>query len=281
FKAGQQSYCKRARVFRSGIKIALHRRVLRRTENELQSNIAASMQPAGKERSAERRPNQNPRIQLRTPHRIAILGLLLLILNRHTRLRQRRQRRRAQKRMWVHPLVAERTEKGHFYVLYNDLRRYPDKFLSFCRLSILAFDRLLTILAPHLTLQDTVMRKAISAEERLLITLRYVECTFGIMTSQWRIFHTAIQLDTDTVDAEIKACCVLHNYAREYNTDVDVEYQQPVFNPVVNAGLGRPSKSGVRLLRNQMLQQLLKQMWMQQLLKWMWIQQKLWEWMER
>ncbi|XP_069611785.1 uncharacterized protein [Ranitomeya imitator] len=391
---------------------------------------------------AKRRPDDSPRIQLRTPHRIAILGLMLLILNRHARQRQRRQRRRAQKRMWVHPLVAERTEKGHFYVLYNDLRRYPEKCISFCRLPIMAFDRLLTILAPHLTLQDTVMRKSISAEERLLITLRflatgesytslhlqfrvgkstisnivrctctviwqklqpivmpspteetwlqvaagfqsvanfpncigavdgkhvrvqqqprsgsrffnykkyfsvvlmavadahykfvaidvgaygstgdsrvlrtsqigmqilrdggtlpaprplpgsthpvpfvmvsdeafpltttllrpyprrgldvrqrifnyrlsrarrYVECTFGIMTSQWRIFHTAIQLDTDTVDAVIKACCVLHNYAREYNTDVDVEYQQPVFNPVVNGGLGRPSNSGVRV----------------------------------
>ncbi|XP_069596094.1 uncharacterized protein [Ranitomeya imitator] len=389
---------------------------------------------------AERRPDDSPRIQLRTPHRIAILGLMLLILNRHAC--QRRQRRRVQKRLWVHPLVEDRTEKGHFHVLYNDLRRYPEKFISFCRLPIIAFDRLLTILAPHLTLQDTVMRKSISAEERLLITLRflatgesytslhlqfrvgkstisnivrctctviwqklqpmvmpspteetwlqvaagfqsvanfpncigavdgkhvrvqqpprsgsrffnykkyfsvvlmavadahykfvaidvgaygstgdsrvlrtsqigmqilrdggtlpaprplpgsthpvpfvmvsdeafpltttllrpyprrgldarrrifnyrlsrarrYVECTFGIMTSQWRIFHTAIQLDTDTVDAVIKACCVLHNYAREYNTDVDVEYQQPVFNPVDNGGLGRPSNSGVRV----------------------------------
>ncbi|XP_077125385.1 uncharacterized protein LOC143782140 [Ranitomeya variabilis] len=122
---------------------------------------------------AERRPDDSPRIQLRTPHRIAILGLMLLILNQHARQRLRRQRRRAQKRMWVHPLVADRTEKGHFYVLYNDLRRYPEKCISFCRLPIMAFDRLLTILAPHLKRQDTVMRKSISAEERLLITLRF------------------------------------------------------------------------------------------------------------
>ncbi|XP_073442047.1 uncharacterized protein [Dendrobates tinctorius] len=348
--------------------------------------------------------------------------------------------RKRTRRMWVHPIVAEHTGKGHFRVLYQDLRRYHKKFVSFCRLTIPAFDRLLSIMGEDLTYVDTVMRKSISAEERLLITLqflatgesytslhlqfrvgkstisqivrctcnviwqklqpmvmpspteetwlqvaagfqsvanfpncisavygkhvrvqkpplsgsrflnytkyfsvvlmavadahykfvaidvgaygstgdsrvlrtsqigqqilqdggtlpaprplpgsthpvpfvmvsdeafplmitllcpyprkglnarrrifnyrlsrarRYVECTFGIMCSQWRIFHTAIQLDTDTVDTVIKACCVLHNYAREYSTDIDVEYQQPVINPVTNVCQGRPSNNGV------------------------------------
>ncbi|XP_077134850.1 uncharacterized protein LOC143788828 [Ranitomeya variabilis] len=49
---------------------------------------------------------------------------------------------------------------------------FPDKFTQFCRLSIEAFDRLLILLGPHLSYEDTVMRRAISAEERLLITLR-------------------------------------------------------------------------------------------------------------
>ncbi|CAJ0967601.1 unnamed protein product [Ranitomeya imitator] len=51
--------------------LALRRRVLRRTENELQSNIAASMQPAGKERvnqtpknSAHMTQNQSRQIQV-------------------------------------------------------------------------------------------------------------------------------------------------------------------------------------------------------------------------
>ncbi|XP_077115150.1 uncharacterized protein LOC143769951 [Ranitomeya variabilis] len=81
--------------------------------------------------------------------------------------------------MRVHPIVAERTAKGLFHVLYRDLRRkvnriYPEKFIAFCRLTIPAFDRLLTILAPELTFADTVMGKAISAEERLHITLRFL-----------------------------------------------------------------------------------------------------------
>ncbi|XP_069588363.1 uncharacterized protein [Ranitomeya imitator] len=102
-----------------------------------------------------------------------------------------------------------------------------------------------TLLRPH-------PRRGLNAQWRIFNyrpsrARRYVECTFGIMSSQWRIFHTPIQLDIDTVEAVIKACCVLHNYAREYSTDVDVEYQQPVFNPVVNVGQGRPSNSGVRV----------------------------------
>ncbi|XP_069606045.1 uncharacterized protein [Ranitomeya imitator] len=344
--------------------------------------------------------------------------------------------------MWVHPIINEREEKGHFHVLYQDLRSFPEKFIQFSRLTIQAFDRLLIILAPQLSYEDTCMRRSISAEERLLITLRflatgesytslhlqfrvgkstislivrctcaviwqklqpivmpcpteetwlqvaagfqsvanfpncigavdgkhvrvlkpprsgsrffnykkyfsvvlmavadahykfvaidvgaygssgdsrvlqssqiglqilqdggtlpaprplpgsthpvpfvmvsdeafplktnllrpyprralddrrrifnyrlsrarkYVECTFGIMCSQWRIFHTAIQLDTETVDTVIKACCVLHNYVREYSTEVVEESQLSELIAVDNLGQGRQSISGVRV----------------------------------
>ncbi|CAJ0942694.1 unnamed protein product [Ranitomeya imitator] len=66
-------------------KIALCRRVLWRTENELQSNIAASMQPAGKERvnqtpenSAHMTQNQSRQIQ-----RIIPIGRLLGEVSQH------------------------------------------------------------------------------------------------------------------------------------------------------------------------------------------------------
>ncbi|XP_069612593.1 uncharacterized protein [Ranitomeya imitator] len=367
-------------------------------------------------------------LRLRRPYRNLLLGVFLLILLRCRRQEQSRRRLRT---------LQLRSKKGHFHVLYRDLRRDPEKFLSFCRIPIQGFDRLLMILGPELTYPDTAMRKAISAEEQLLITLRflatgesyaslylqfrvgksiisqivrgtcnviwqklqpivmpsptvetwlqvaagfqtvadfpncigaidgkhvrvqqppqsgshvfnykkyssvvlmavadahykfvaidvgaygstgdsrllgtsqiglqiledcgtlpapqplpgstlpvpfvmvsdeafplmtnllcpyprrgldsrrrifnyrlsrarrYVEYTFRIMTSQWKIFHTPIQLEPDTVDAVIKACCVLHNYAREYSAEVD-ESQQAVFTPVINVGPGQPSNS--------------------------------------
>ncbi|XP_077111444.1 uncharacterized protein LOC143767195 isoform X2 [Ranitomeya variabilis] len=145
-----------------------------------------------------------PQIQLRRPHRILMLGLLLQILNNHKRQRQQQERRRARKRLWVHSLVAERPQKGHFYVLYNDLRKYPEKFISFCRLPIPAFDRLLAIVSPHLTLHDTFMRKAISAEERLLITLRFL-ATGESYTS----LHLQFRVGKSTISKIVRCTCTV------------------------------------------------------------------------
>ncbi|XP_069832739.1 uncharacterized protein [Dendropsophus ebraccatus] len=52
--------------------------------------------------------------------------------------------------------------------------------------------------------------------QRLSGARNFVECAFGIMSSQWRVFTTALQLNLATVDMVIKAACVLHNYLRDY-----------------------------------------------------------------
>lgn len=41
-----------------------------------------------------------------------------------------------------------------------------------------------------------------------------VECTFGILTNKWRIFHRALDVKLEFCDLIVKACCVLHNYVR-------------------------------------------------------------------
>ncbi|XP_069618437.1 uncharacterized protein [Ranitomeya imitator] len=388
-------------------------------------------------------PHVQPHWRLSPQQNHLLLLTALLLLHHHSEQEQSRRRiRRRPKRMWVHPIINEREEKGHFHVLYQDLRSFPEKFIQFCRLTIQAFDRLLIILAPQLSYEDTCMRRSISAEERLLITLRflatgesytslhlqfrvgkstisqivrctcaviwqklqpivmpcpteetwlqvaagfqsvanfpncvgavdgkhvrvlkpprsgsrffiykkyfsvvlmavadahykfvaidvgaygssgdsrvlqssqiglqilrdggtlpaprplpgsthpipfvmvadeafplktnllrpyprralddrrrifnywlsrarkYVECTFGIMCSQWRIFHTAIQLDMETVDTVIKACCVLHNYVWDYSTEVVEESQLSELIAVDNLRQGRQSISGLRV----------------------------------
>ena len=49
---------------------------------------------------------------------------------------------------------------------------------------------------------------------RLTLARRYVECTFGIFSNKWRIFHRPIDTAVDFSDDIVKACCVLHNFVQ-------------------------------------------------------------------
>lgn len=57
---------------------------------------------------------------------------------------------------------------------------------------------------------------------RLCRARRYIECTFGILSNKWRIFHRPLNVTGSLAEDIIKACCVLHNFVRErdgYNFD--------------------------------------------------------------
>ena len=50
----------------------------------------------------------------------------------------------------------------------------PDDFRNFLRMMDPVLHSLLDIVAPYITRQDTVMRQAITAKQRLIATLRYL-----------------------------------------------------------------------------------------------------------
>ncbi|XP_068127391.1 uncharacterized protein [Hyperolius riggenbachi] len=50
---------------------------------------------------------------------------------------------------------------------------------------------------------------------RLTHARRVVECTFGILSNKWRVFHTSMQLHPENAVHVVKAACVLHNYLRD------------------------------------------------------------------
>jgi len=57
---------------------------------------------------------------------------------------------------------------------------------------------------------------------RLSRARQNIECTFGILSNKWRVFHTALLVEPDFAVAITKACCVLHNFVRRrdgYNTE--------------------------------------------------------------
>ena len=87
------------------------------------------------------------------------VALLLLQLNFNVR------------RMWVHPINNLRFEKGEYFILYPDLRKYEDKFFNWYRMSMKKFDYLLKMIQRRIFRHNTNYREAISTEEQLVITL--------------------------------------------------------------------------------------------------------------
>jgi len=85
-------------------------------------------------------------------------------------LRTRNVKKR--KKFWVHPITSQRLLKGKFYSLYEDLKAHPQKFLRYFRMSSATFDKLMILLGPSLTFQDTRMRKPVPPEDRLAVTVR-------------------------------------------------------------------------------------------------------------
>nr|CAH7756719.1 unnamed protein product [Callosobruchus chinensis] len=70
-------------------------------------------------------------------------------------------------------MTAQRSSKGQFQKLYDDLRAHPENFFKYYRMSVARFDELSQLIRPHMTYKDTNFRKAITAAEILTVTIRY------------------------------------------------------------------------------------------------------------
>lgn len=83
-----------------------------------------------------------------------------------------RNQKRKKRRFWIHPFLTDRSTRGIFCVLFNDLRRNEEKFFNFTRMSITSFDGLMHYLKDGLTGINTNMRDSIPPDEKLLLTLK-------------------------------------------------------------------------------------------------------------
>jgi len=72
----------------------------------------------------------------------------------------------------VHPYGRKMAEKGQFNIMYEDLRRFPEKFFSYYKMSVRTFDELLSIVKSDLEKEDNIKGDTIPAVERLSITLK-------------------------------------------------------------------------------------------------------------
>lgn len=75
-------------------------------------------------------------------------------------------------RRWgIHPINRNRHSVSIYYKLVPRLRRFPDKFFQFCRLTPELFDWMVTVLDPYYE-RKRVNSKSLTIGERLMITLR-------------------------------------------------------------------------------------------------------------
>ncbi|XP_069358039.1 uncharacterized protein [Maniola hyperantus] len=122
--------------------------------------------------------------------------------------RWRRRKRRESRRFNVHPILRDRMTHSMFITLYPKLREYSEKFFNYFRMSVTSFDDLLEIIKEDLTpCQNYVVRDTVSAEEKLVITLRYLAtgCYFADL-------HYAYRLGKSTVIEIVqKTCYVIWN----------------------------------------------------------------------
>jgi len=80
-------------------------------------------------------------------------------------------RHRKIKRMWCHPYI-EKNIHCRLFVAAKELEKSDSKFIAFYRMSKESYQLLINIVSPFIRQRDTVMRECVSAEERILITLR-------------------------------------------------------------------------------------------------------------
>ena len=94
-----------------------------------------------------------------------------MIANRQKQLVKKKQ----VKRFWRRGMFKDRKLHSEYYNLYQSLRDSNRKFhYRYLRMSKERVDHLLGLLRDKINKEDTNMREAGTAEERLVITLRYL-----------------------------------------------------------------------------------------------------------
>ena len=83
-------------------------------------------------------------------------------------------RRQKHSRYWVHSINRSCQQFGEFNTLYKDLRKHSDRFSTYYRMSTEQFDYILAQIEHLIYKPNTNWWHSISAEEKLVICIRYL-----------------------------------------------------------------------------------------------------------
>ncbi|XP_075440410.1 uncharacterized protein LOC142485089 [Ascaphus truei] len=102
----------------------------------------------------------------------------------------------------VHDINRQRATLGEFATLYPFLRAHDQKFYEYMRMSIKTFDYILKHIEEAITPLQTNFCKVIRAEERLMITLRFLSTG-----ASFRTLSFSFKMGKSTVASIVHATC--------------------------------------------------------------------------
>lgn len=83
-------------------------------------------------------------------------------------------KKKKKRSIWCKKWLMEKEKLSHMALIKELQVSAPDDFFNYLRMNSDMFYALLEIIRPDIEKQDSRLRKAISAEERLAVTLRYL-----------------------------------------------------------------------------------------------------------
>ena len=83
------------------------------------------------------------------------------------------RRKKYNRKYWVHSINQTRKDFGEFHTLYKDLRKYPDRFYTYYRMSTEKFNAILAQIEHLIYKPNSKWQCSISLEEKLAICIRY------------------------------------------------------------------------------------------------------------
>ena len=91
-----------------------------------------------------------------------------------------KKRKSKRSRKWIKEMHRRRKEEGAHALLFHHLVSNDDNFHNYFRLSPYQFHELHNLLHPYITKKQSTFRIPISSQERVAITLRYVQFTLSL-----------------------------------------------------------------------------------------------------
>ena len=94
------------------------------------------------------------------------------IISTYILYKRHQKKKNKKKKLWIHPILENRKEKGAFANLVKELQDDDTKFFNYYRMSKSSYKELLGRLENVLQRSDTKFREALTPNEQLTITIR-------------------------------------------------------------------------------------------------------------